>query len=130
MAALVFAPLDSTLALVAGVVAGVGLVAFLITVSPTVALEGGVLTAGRAHIDVNLLGEAVAYSGEPARAARGPALDPRGWHLIRGGVDGLVVVSVDDPDDPVRVWTISSRTPDRLAAAIARAQLRPRTPGR
>lgn len=130
MAALVFAPLDSTLALVAGAIAGIGLVSFLMVVSPVVTVEDGVLRAGRAHIPVDLLGVAVAHSAEPARAARGPELDPRGWHLIRGGVDGLVVVPVNDPDDPVSVWTISSRTPDRLAAAITRAQLKPRTPGK
>jgi hypothetical protein len=80
------------------------------------------LSAGRARIDVSLLGRPVAVTGMEARAARGPGLDPRGWHLIRGGIDGIVVVPVTDPDDPTPTWTISSRTPDRLAAAVQRAQ--------
>ena len=63
-----------------------------------------------------------ALTGEEARQARGPALPARGWHLIRGGIDGVVVVPDIDQDDPVDTWTISSRTPDRLAAAIRAAQ--------
>jgi len=37
---------------------------------------------------------------------------------------------VTDPDDPTPMWVISTRTPDRLIAAIQRAQVRLRTPGR
>ncbi|HEX5858791.1 MAG TPA: DUF3093 domain-containing protein [Microbacterium sp.] len=122
MAALVFAPFDATLALVAGAIVGVGAVTLLIVLSPRIAVADGVLSAGRARIDVSLLGRPVAVTGMEARAARGPGLDPRGWHLIRGGIDGLVVVPVTDPDDPTPTWTISSRTPDRLAAAVQRAQ--------
>lgn len=42
--------------------------------------------------------------------------------IIRGGIDGIVVVPNLDVDDPVDAWTISTRTPDRLAAAIRAAQ--------
>ncbi|TDN92891.1 DUF3093 domain-containing protein [Microbacterium sp. BK668] len=130
MAALVFAPIDTTAALVAGVIAGVLFVTLLIAWSPVVAVEDGVLRAGRARIPVELLGEPVALSGEEARAARGPLLDPKAWHVIRGGIDGLVIVPVNDGDDPTPSWVVSSRTPDRLAAAIRRGQVRPRTPRR
>jgi hypothetical protein len=37
---------------------------------------------------------------------------------------------VTDPDDPTPSWVISSRTPDRLAAAIRVAQATQRTPRR
>jgi hypothetical protein len=130
MAALVVAPIDTTLALVAGGLVGVAIVAFLIAGSPVVAVRDGMLTAGRAHIDVAFTGEVVVLTGEEARHARGPGLQPRSWHVIRGGIDGVVIVAITDPDDPAPSWVISTRTPDRLAAALRRAQATPRTPSR
>lgn len=130
MAALVFAPIDTTLALVIGAVVGVAVVALLVAGSPVVEIRGGELRAGRAHIDVSLLGEPSAYAGEAARTARGAGLDPRSWHVIRGGIDGIVVVPVLDPDDPAPAWVMSTRTPERLVAAVRRAQIRRRTPSR
>jgi hypothetical protein len=50
--------------------------------------------------------------------------------VIRGGIDGVVIVAITDPDDPAPYWVISTRTPDRLAAALRRAQATPRTPSR
>jgi hypothetical protein len=122
MAALVFVQYDATLSLAIGIVVGVLVVAALILSSPVVEVADGELRAGRAHIDVALLGEPAALDGDEARAARGPGLDPRGWHLIRGGVAGIVVLANLDPDDPVSSWTVSSRTPDRLAAAVRHAR--------
>jgi len=121
MVALTLVPVDSTFALVIGVVAAAVLIAALIAASPSVSVEDSVLRAGRAHIDVRWLGDPVALTGEEAKHARGPGLPASSWHLIRGGIDGIVVVPNLDPDDPVRSWTISSRTPDRLAAAIRSA---------
>lgn len=130
MAALVFAPLDTTVALVIGAAVGVAVIALMIAGSPVVELHDGVLRAGRAHIPVEVLGDPVVFTGEDARHGRGPGLDPRSWHLIRGGIDGVVVIPVADPDDPTPTWVISSRTPDRLAAAVRRAQARRSTPHR
>ncbi len=122
MVALVFAPIDPTLALVIGAVAGIAIVAALIATAPVVAVAGGELHVGRAHIDVAELGEPVGLVGEDARQARGPGLGRGAWHLLRGGVDGVVRVPVQDADDPVTEWVFSSRTPDRVVAAIRRAQ--------
>ncbi|AXL12229.1 DUF3093 domain-containing protein [Microbacterium foliorum] len=122
MVALIAVPAGSTIALVAGAAVSALLVIAVIAVTPVVAVDGDVLRAGRAHIEVRHLGMPIALTAEDARQARGPGLPARGWHLIRGGIDGLVVVPDIDPDDPVGTWTISSRTPDRLAAAIVAAQ--------
>ncbi len=128
MATLVLAPIDTTVALIAGGLIGVLFVGLLIAGSPVVAVRDGMLHAGRARIPVDLLGRPEALDGEAARAARGPQLDPRAWHVIRGGIDGVVVVPVEDPDDPAPAWVLSSRTPDRLSAAIRRAQAKRSTP--
>lgn len=122
MVALVFTPIDATLALVIGALAGVALVSALILTAPIVAVGAGELRVGRAHIDVADLGEPVGVIGEDARQARGPGLSRGAWHLLRGGIDGVVRVPVRDPEDPVTEWVFSSRTPDRLVAAIRRAQ--------
>ena len=122
MVSLIFVPVGSTVALIVGAAVSALLVAAFIAATPVVSVEGTVLRAGRAHIDVEHLGEPVALTGEGARQARGPGLPARGWHLIRGSIDGIVVVPNTDRDDPVEAWTISSRTPDRLAAAIRAAR--------
>lgn len=121
MVSLVFVPIGATVALAVGAIVSAALVALLVASTPVVSVQGTVLRAGRAHIDVKHLGEPRMLSGEDARQARGPGLPARGWHLIRGGIDGIVVIPNTDADDPVDSWTISSRTPDRLAAAIRTA---------
>ncbi len=121
MVALTFTPLGSLPALLIGAGAAVVVIGALILGSPSVRVDGTVLRAGRAHIDARWIGDVAAVTGDDARAARGPALPARGWHLIRGGIDGAVIVENTDPDDPVTAWTISTRTPDRLAAAIGDA---------
>lgn len=118
MAALVFVPFNSALALAAGVVVAVGVVALLLALSPRLEVRGSRLLAGRANIDARWLGAAKALTGEDARLARGAQMDRSAWLLIRGGIDGLVVVPNTDPADPASAWVISSRTPERLAAAI------------
>ncbi|MCD1267386.1 DUF3093 family protein [Microbacterium sp. MEC084] len=130
MASLVFVQIDAALSLAIGLAVGVAVVAGLIALSPVIEVRDGELRAGRAHIDVSLLGDPVTLTDEDARTARGTGLDPRGWHLIRGGIAGIVVLPDSDPDDPVTSWTLSSRTPDRLAAAVRHEQLRLRSRGR
>lgn len=130
MAALVVVPIDPSLSLAAGVLISLAVIAGLVAGSPVIEVGDGTLRAGRAHIAVHWLGAPTAFRGAEARTQRGPGLDPRSWHLIRGGVDALLVVPIADPDDPVTSWVLSTRTPDRLAAALARAAARPRTPGR
>ncbi len=122
MVSLVFVPVGSTVALVVGATVAAILVALIVLLAPVVEVSDRELRAGRAHIDVSFLGDPVALTGADAKEARGPGLPARGWHLIRGGIDGLVVVPNDDPADPVTAWTISSRTPDRLAAALRAAR--------
>jgi hypothetical protein len=130
MAALVLTPVDTTLALVAGAVVGIAVVGALVAASPVIEVDGTELRAGRAHIDVSFLGDPVPAAGTDARHSRGSGLDPRSWMLIRGGIAGVVTIPVIDPDDPAPAWVISSRTPDRFAAAVRAAQVRLRTPRR
>ena len=128
MAALVLAPFDRTLSLAVGAVVGVAVVVALVAAAPVVEVKDGMLHAGVARIDVAHLGDPVALSGPDAREARGPRLDKRSFVLLRGGIDSLVVIPVRDEDDPAPAWIISTRTPDRLAAALRRAATRESAP--
>ncbi|MFT4306676.1 MAG: DUF3093 domain-containing protein [Microbacterium sp.] len=130
MATLVFVKIGTTLALLIGAAVAIALVAALIGLAPIVDVTGSVLRVGPARIDVSYLGEPTALRGEQARTVRGPGLPAHAWHMLRGGIDGVVVLPLTDPDDPAPAWVVSSRTPDRLAAAVRRAQFRPRTPRR
>ena len=60
--------------------------------------------------------------GDEAREVRGPGLPRTAWHLLRPGIDGIVRVRVIDQRDPVDEWIFSTRTPDRVIAAIRRSQ--------
>lgn len=122
MVALVFAPIAASAALVAGAAVSLLLVLLAVLLAPVVRVQGTVLHAGRAHIDARWLGEPEQFTAEDARDRRTRDIARDGWHLIRGGIDGLVIVPITDPDDPMRSWTISSRTPDRLSAAIRAAR--------
>lgn len=122
MVALVFVPLDATIALVTGLLVAGALIAALVFAAPVVAVRGGQLHVGRAHIAVDLLGDGVALHGEAARDARGPGLPRTAWHLLRPGIDGVVRMPLHDDRDPVTEWVFSTRTPERVIAAVRRAQ--------
>jgi len=124
MVALVFVPLDATIALMIGLLVAAGLIAALVVAAPVLEVRDGQLRVGRAHIPVDMLGAPVAMSGEDARVARGTGLEREAWHLLRGGIDGVVRVPVLDERDPVIAWVFSTRTPDRVCAAIRSAQAR------
>jgi len=115
---LVFAPINMFVGVLtaAGLYLGSALV--LVLASPTVEVSDGVLTAGHARIETRLLGEATAAEGADAIAERGTKLDARAWLLIRGWIAPVVRIPLEDPTDPSPYWLVSSRQPQKMAAAI------------
>jgi hypothetical protein len=99
-----------------------GCVAGLVAASARVAVAGGELRAGPAHVPVGLLGEAEVLRGEHARHARGPGLDARAFLVLRGWVDPLVRVELVDPQDPTPYWLVSTRRPEDLVRALDAAR--------
>lgn len=98
---------------------GAGLVGYgraLVAVGP----KG--FTAGRATLPAWAIGEVAALDAAAARAARGRDADPRAYLLIRSYAPGAVRVEVDDPDDPVPYWLVSTRHAERLATALRTAR--------
>lgn len=103
-----------TAALACGGVAGL-----LVRTTPSITVGDGELRAGTARIPVDLIGEAQVLDAADMRHAVGPGLDARAYLCIRGWIATGVRVTVTDPADPTPYWLVSSRSPDRLAAAVA-----------
>ena len=122
MASLVFMKENGSIALVIGALVAVAVITLMLASSTVIEVVGGELRVGKAHIPVSLLGKPTATTGHEARLARGQNLKAQSFTTIRGGIDGIVTVEVTDPADPTPAWVVSSRTPDRLAAAIEVAQ--------
>jgi hypothetical protein len=80
-------------------------------------IEWAYVTAGRA------LDEAT------TRRRRGPESDARAYLVLRPYLNRAVEVTLDDVDDPTPYWLISSRAPERLAAAISAHCAAPAAPG-
>jgi hypothetical protein len=125
---LVFLPIN----VLAGVIVAVGLYAiimgFMIGRAPTVAVTDTELLAGNARLPLTVIGATSAFRGEEARQERGPRLDARAWLVIRGWVDPVLKIDLEDPNDPTPYWLVSTRRPEAVIAAID--AIRPRTPGR
>jgi hypothetical protein len=115
---LVFLPISVLAGIVVAVVLYAGVVATLVLTSPVLQVVDGRLRAGRASIDVEQLGEPEGFRGAEATAERGTRLHARAYLVIRGWVDPVVRVPLLDPSDPAPYWLLSTRTPERLIAAI------------
>lgn len=89
-----------------------------------VSVQGGVLRAGRAHIDVALLGAVAALDAEATRRQAGVDADARAYLLLRPYLKRAVRVDLDDPADPTPYWLVSSREPEALAASLRSATAR------
>ncbi|TFB57627.1 DUF3093 domain-containing protein [Cryobacterium sp. TMT1-62] len=115
---LVFAPIS----MLAGVLLAAGLYAAcvlaLLLSAPVVQVRGGELTAGRASISIDLVGEVLPFDGDEAALERGQRLDARAWLLIRGWIRPVVRIPIVDATDPAPYWLVSTRRPQKLAAAI------------
>ncbi|NMR19383.1 DUF3093 domain-containing protein [Cellulomonas fimi] len=118
-------PVDSTVAVVVGLVGLViGLVA-MVRWTPTVAVVDGELRAGDAHIPLALLGEVRPLDAEATRVELGPALDARAYVCLRAWARTGVRAEVLDPADPTPYWLVSTRRPAALARAVAQERTSP-----
>lgn len=100
--------------LAAALVAGM----FLKYGAARVSVADGVLRAGRAHIAAEHVGAVTALDAEAMRLQAGRDADARAFLLLRPYLKRGVRVDLTDPTDPTPYWLISSRRPERLAAAL------------
>ncbi|MGH3773198.1 MAG: DUF3093 domain-containing protein [Pseudonocardiaceae bacterium] len=102
-----------------------------------VALRGGELRVGPAHVPVRPLGQLQVISPNAKRRALGPELDPAAFILHAGWVGPVVRITLTDPADPTPYWIFSVRQAENLAALlrgntgeVPRDSSGPRSPGR
>ena len=103
---------------VAGLALGLLVLCLVSYGAAQVRVADGELRAGRARISVAHLGAVHALDAEAARRIAGPEADARAYLLLRPYLSRAVQVHLTDPADPTPYWLISTRHPDRLAAAL------------
>jgi hypothetical protein len=118
--ALIFFPFGP-LASLAGLVAGAALSMMAVSSygSARIRVVAGSLVAGKARIPLEALGETEVLDVTEAVAWRQYKADPRAFMLLRSYVPTALKVMVTDPTDPTPYLYLSTRTPQRLAEALA-----------
>jgi hypothetical protein len=87
-----------------------------------VSVAEGELRVDDAHIPVRYIGEVTVLDAAAKRLVLGPHAEPYAFVVQRPWVAGAVQVHLADPADPTPYWVVSSRRPDRLAAALEAAR--------
>lgn len=86
-----------------------------VTADPTSGVE---LWAGEAHLPVTVISRSAAVAPSAKSAALGRQLDPAAFVVHRAWVAPMILVVLDDPDDPTPYWLVSCRHPDRVLSAL------------
>jgi Protein of unknown function (DUF3093) len=73
---------------------------------------------GRAIIERAYVAGCRALNAEEARRRTGVEADARAHLVLRPYIKTAVEITLDDPVDPVPYWLVSTRHPQRLAAAL------------
>ena len=120
--ALVLMPIQPAAAIPGGIGVYLLVALTLVLLSPTVSVERGKLSAGRAAMPVSLLGEIELLGADELRAAIGPGTDARNYLVVRGYIHRGVRIENSDPNDPTPYWVITTRHPQKLADAITSAR--------
>ncbi|SEH83793.1 Protein of unknown function [Mycolicibacterium rutilum] len=76
------------------------------------------LWVGPAHLPVGVVSRSAEVPRTAKSAALGRQLDPAAYVVHRAWVGPMVLLVLDDPEDPTPYWLISSRHPDRVLAAL------------
>lgn len=76
------------------------------------------LWAGAAHLPVGVVARSAEVPRSAKSAALGRQLDPAAYVVHRAWIGPMVLVVLDDPDDPTPYWLVSTRHPDRVLAAL------------
>ncbi len=82
-------------------------------------MDDAVLHVGRAQIELRYLSGAQALDAAQTRSRSGVEADARAYLVLRPYIATAVEIAIDDPDDPVPYWLVSTRRPRALSSAIA-----------
>jgi hypothetical protein len=76
------------------------------------------LWVGSAHLPVSVIARSAEVPKSAKSAALGRQLDPAAFLVHRAWVGPMVLLILDDPDDPTPYWLVSCRHPERVLAAL------------
>lgn len=80
--------------------------------------EGPTLHAGDAHLPTSVIARTAAIPPSAKQAAMGRQLDPAAYVHNRNWVRPMVLVVLDDPEDPTPYWLVSTRHPEKLVEVL------------
>jgi hypothetical protein len=95
--------------------------AIFASASIVISVDTDQIRVGRASIEHRYIAGCRALDGEETRRRAGVEADARAHMVLRPYVKTAVEIILDDPDDPVPYWLVSTRHPQRLAAAMQEA---------
>lgn len=104
-------------AVAAGAMLWLGRIEIRVTAGPAAGGEVE-LWAGPAHLPVTAITRSAEIASAAKSAALGRQLDPAAFVLHRAWVGPMVLVVLDDPDDPTPYWLVSCRHPERVLSAL------------
>jgi hypothetical protein len=76
------------------------------------------IRVGRASIEHAYIATCRALDAEQTRRRTGVEADARAHLVLRPYIKTSVEITLDDPEDPVPYWLVSTRHPQRLATAL------------
>jgi hypothetical protein len=76
------------------------------------------LWVGAAHLPASVVSRSAEVPRGAKSAALGRQLDPAAYVVHRAWIGTMVLVVLDDPDDPTPYWLVSCRHPDRVLSAL------------
>lgn len=76
------------------------------------------LVARDATLPADVVARSLAVPASAKRNAMGRQLDPAAFVVARGWVPEMVMLVLDDPEDPTPYWLLSSRDPEGLLRAF------------
>lgn len=91
--------------------------AIFISASIMISVDSDELRVGRASIEHLYIAGCRALNPEETRRRAGVEADARAHLVLRPYVKTAVEIALNDPDDPVPYWLVSTRHPQQLAAA-------------
>ena len=95
--------------------------AIFISAAVVISIDAREIRIGRASIEHAYIASSQALAAEEARQRAGVGADARAHLVLRPYVRTAVEITLDDPEDPVPYWLVSTRHPQQLAEALREA---------
>jgi hypothetical protein len=110
-------PFGLELSITLGLVVPAVLIVIAVSLSPRIQVTDS-LRIGKFNLPLEIISFAEGFEGEAARLQRGPSLDARARLAIRGDIDQVVKIHLNDPLDPTPYILVSTRKPGELVSAL------------